>query len=256
VAAREAPPGRLPDGRLFGRQLVEGQLVGGQLLGRQLLEGQLLQQQVVVGGRREGGLEDGGSVTAVLVQLAGEVERELFRVDAVGEPLEREVPPAEGVGNTVRQVEGELALSQPDEPLEDGRQALPQDELARRAFGGLVARQLRHVPHVAGDDAPALEEDRCLSGRAAHREVAGLLAEGDHLQDLEKRKVLDRPAQAHGFFIARSAASRKRARGAGLAMTSSAPRRRASSRTPSPAAPVKRSTAERGRRLRARLRIS
>ena len=35
-------------------------------------------------------------------------------------------------------------------------------------------------------------------------------------------------------------------------MTSSAPRRRASSRTPSPAAPVKRTTAERGRRSRAR----
>ena len=221
-----------------------------------LLEGQLLEHHVVVHGRREGGLEGGGGVAAVLVQLAGEVERELFRVDAVGESLAREVPPAEGQGNAVRQVKGELALPQPDEPLEDRRQALPEDELARGALRGLVAGQPRHVPHVARDDAPALEEDRGLAGRGAHGQVAGLLAEGDDLQDLEKRKVLDGPAQAHGFFIARSVASRKRARGAGLAMTSSAPRRRASSRTPSPAAPVKRTTAERGRRRRARLRIS
>ena len=221
-----------------------------------LLEGQLLEHHVVLHGRGEGGLEGGGGVAVVLVQLAGEVEHELFRVDAVGERLAREVPPAERRGNAVRQVEGEVALSQPDEPLEDRRQALPQDELARGALRGLVAGQSRHVPHVARDDPPALEEDRGLAGRGAHGEKAGLLAEGDDLQDLEKRKVLDGPAEAHAFFIARSAASRKRARGAGLAMTSSAPRRRASSRTPSPAAPVKRTTAECGRRRRARLRIS
>ena len=223
---------------------------------RRLLRGELLEHDLVDLGRREGGLDRGRGVALVLVHLAREVQHQLLRVDAAGQHLPGEVSPAEPGGDGLREVEREVALAEPHQPLEERRDPLAHHELAPGPGGRPVERHAGHVPGVAGDDAAALEDHPGLPGGGPHDQVPGLLAVGDDLQDLEKGEVLDGPAQAHRFFVSPSTASRKRARGEGLAMTSSAPRRRASSRTPGPAAPVKRTTADPGRRRLARSTIS
>ena len=69
--------------------------------------------------------------------LRREVEHQLLGVDAAGQHLAREVAPAERQwARRSRQVEGELALAQPHEPLEDRRRCAGARRARARGPGG------------------------------------------------------------------------------------------------------------------------
>ena len=176
---------RRPRGR--GRRLcrlLEQQLLERRLLERRLLDQQLLERQVGVGlrgrgcgveldrssgfGRRgigagesrgcwsrferrrhERRLERGGRVAPVLVELLGEVQHHLFGIDAVRQHFLREVAPGQRHRHFLGQVEGEVALAEPDQPLQDGGDPLAHDAVSRDALRRIEGWQRWDVPGVA-----------------------------------------------------------------------------------------------------------
>jgi hypothetical protein len=160
-----------------------------------LVDDQLLEQQLVVrldGGHGQGGLQRGARLPAVLVELTGEVEHEPLGVDAVLEGLRGEVPVADPARGLLAHVEAEPALPQAGQAL-DGRADPSADGVLlydRREVRGLGAEG-GHVPDVAGDHAALAEDETGVALGGADRQVARPLGEGDDLEDLEERQVLD-----------------------------------------------------------------
>jgi hypothetical protein len=160
-----------------------------------LVEDQLLEQVLVVRlhrGHGQGGLQRGARLPAVLVELPGEVEHQPLGVDAVLEGLRREIPAADPARGLLAHVEAEPALAQAGEALDVGAdpsadRVLPNGSRQVRGFG----TEGGHVPDVAGDHAALAEDETGIALGGLDRQVARPLGEGDDLEDLEERQVLD-----------------------------------------------------------------
>src|SRR4030095_97086 len=125
--------------------------------------------------------------------------RRLFAVDAGRAPHERPAPRAHPLGRLVGEGEAELPLAQADELLErhlDPRAhdhgALDGGELGEAVVEG------RRLGRERGHHQAVLADDASLPGPGEDRQVARLLAEGDDLDDVEEREVLEVAGEAHG----------------------------------------------------------
>ena len=223
---------------------------------RRLLRGELLEHDLVDLGRREGGLDRGRGVALVFVHLAREVQHQLFRVDAAGQHLPGEVPPAEPGGDGLREVEREVALAEPHQPLEERRDPLAHHELAPGPGGRPVERHAGHVPGVAGDDAAALEDHPGLPGGASSR--PGSRSSGSRRRPAGSREGGGLRRTRSGSPLLRltehGVAQAREGRGLGDDLVGASPEGLLPHSRP--AAPVKRTTADPGRRRLARSTIS
>ena len=177
-----------------------------------------------LGGRRERCLHGRRRLGAVVVHPLRQREQHLLRIDAADERLQADVALADGLGNRVGQLESEGTLAQPRElvqreaePAPDGRVPGPGRERRQTRVG------CRRVRRERGDQEPLAEHDRSVAALHPHVEVAGLLAEGDDLDDVEERQILQvalqsqRVFQSPGRTIPRPGSRRRCGRAAGCA---------------------------------------
>src|SRR6185503_16786899 len=119
-------------------------------------------------------------------------QQQLLRVDPHAQRLVGDVTSVHEGGDLLREAEAELSFVQADELLQrrldaatDERGTLRRRELARGGVHGGA------VPGEARDHQAALEDDGALPGRRAYGQPARPLAEGDNLEDVEEREVLE-----------------------------------------------------------------
>jgi len=144
----------------------------------------------------EGSLQRGRGVAAVLVHAPGELQQQLLRVDTRIQRLVADVAALDLARCRLGQAELELPLAQPNQALERHLDAATDQHLAlwcERRGGGLERLQL---PRVGGDDEAVAEHDGAVSLGGRDAEIAGLLAEGDDLENVEEGQILQVSGQA------------------------------------------------------------
>ena len=179
------------------------------VLGRtRLLRGHALEHLGLGGGK--GGLHRGHRVAAVLVDALRELEQKLLRVQAAREGLAREVVRADDARGLLGQLEAERAVAQAAQALEGDLDALTDQDGALALGESRRARvQGLAVPGERRDDEPLAEDQRGFAQKSLDGEETGLLAEGDDLEDVEEREILQIAVEAHVGCICNARARRR-----------------------------------------------
>ena len=135
----------------------------------------------------------------ILVHAAREVEEQLLGVDAGFQRLRAHVATAHGAGRLLGESEAELAFPQADELLQ-GHLDAGADHRGPLPGGEAGEARIERLPfgREGGNHEAVLEDDPPVPVPGVDGQVAGLLAEGDDLDDVEEGEVLEVAVQAHG----------------------------------------------------------